>query len=686
MKRVFAYIGISMAVTLILLNLFVIKNFIIVLIGLAVIFTASLVLPYFRQAKVVPVSVGAALFACLLFCINYYNVFLPQMELADKTINSTFYVIEATKFDDEYYTYVAKTTEIKRVGMPQNIKIVFDSTDYIEPYKELNGQLCFYSVADNGFHSYGNYADKIYLGANLESFVETGNSIKSVSKYVNDLRNSISSLMNNYVKDQEGAFSNAILTGDKSLLTDDTKDYFTNSGTSHIMAVSGLHLTFIIGGFALLFRLIKLKKQYADLLSIAITLMYMSLASFSGSIKRAGVMMIVMLIGDIINKRSDSLNTLGVAVAILCVNPYSVTDIGFLYSVVSVLAILTIYPLLSRKLVVIYKDPLFKTKSEKAQDKISKVFSVALVSIAVSLCTFPISYLFFGRTSITGPVANIIVVPFTEISIVLSFLTYLLTFTKISFLINIFAGITKFINCFTISVAKYFSSFRGSVLTFDKSTGIIIALVLIIIAFGFFLHSKRSIIVALSLALFFLVVGSIFVGMYNKNDAKICVVDSGGVIVTYKDKTIIYDISSNDGYIQAKNYLSTIRDDVDFLVVNDESFYSNLLTYKVEVNNLITSEFDDIILADSRYKHIEVQNTYNVRFGDDVKIYYDNGDISIDVNGFVISTNNSRANLFVTEEFAYDTNGKIALNDGAVVYTVSNQNTFTVRRINQWQK
>lgn len=51
-----------------------------------------------------------------------------------------------------------------------------------------------------------------------------------------------------------GALSLALLTGDKSLLTDETYSYFTDCGTSHIMAVSGLHTSVICMGFYVLLK------------------------------------------------------------------------------------------------------------------------------------------------------------------------------------------------------------------------------------------------------------------------------------------------------------------------------------------------------------------------------------------------------------------------------------------------
>ena len=71
MKRVFAHIGFSSALTLLILNLVSVRFVPVITAGLAAVFAASLALKKYRQAAAVPVCLGSALFACLLFMFVY---------------------------------------------------------------------------------------------------------------------------------------------------------------------------------------------------------------------------------------------------------------------------------------------------------------------------------------------------------------------------------------------------------------------------------------------------------------------------------------------------------------------------------------------------------------------------------------------------------------------------------------
>lgn len=684
MKRVFAFIGFSMAITLIALNVFLTKNCMIALIGLAVLFTASLILPKYRQARVVPVSLGAALFACLLFCFNYYNSYLPQISIDGKTINTSFYVIDEGEQVGDNLRYVAKTTEIRKANAPQNIKFVLITDKELEQYKMMKGYLEFDSITSDAFHSYGRFADNVYNFARCDSITLKTKEVLSFNKYMNTIRNSISVCMTDYVKGQEGAFSNAIITGDKHLLSANISKCFNNSGTSHIMAVSGLHLTFIIGVFLFICSLVKLKKQIANLLAVALTLMYMFLAGFSGSITRAGIMMIVILLGEIINKRADTLNSLGIAVAIICLNPYAVTDIGALYSVLAVLSMILVMPRIGKMVYVHYNDPLFKSPKEKIEDVFAKSIRVSITGIALSMFTLPVSYLFFDRISITGPIANIIVIPLGGACVVSSMITYLVSLFGINKLTILVAGITRLLDKCVLGTVKYFSSFKGSVITFDNRFGLVIALAMLMVAIGFF-FSKIGVKNACVFAMCFLLISTLAIKHYDGNASKVYVTKEGTIVANYMDKTVVYGVNSFDDLYMVEDILNVINDDVDVYIVSN-SYFAPSLSKEESVNFLIANEFNDIILVDTNFKHLEVQNKYNLKLCDNFTLNYDYGDLNIDINGFTVSTNKSGANVFVCDNMAYDVNGKIDLSQGTVIYTINDENTYQVRRMNQWQK
>lgn len=686
MKRVFAFVGFSMAIVLIILNLLNPKYAIYVMLGLVAVFVASLALPKYRQAKVVPLSVGAALLACLLFCINYSNVLSPQLALDGAKANSVLYVTDYEGYNGKNYAYIAKTKVIEQNGAPQEIKVRLYSKKYIEPYEMVKGNVSYYSSYDNAFQSCGDYADSVYMRASCNNLMSTGEVVKSPLKPINSFRQSICDVLTSIIGGDEGAFSAAVVTGDRSYITDEVKSYFKSSGTYHIMAISGVHLSIIIGGFLYILKKLKVNEKLASLLGIVLTLFYMSLAAFSGSIVRAGIMLIVLLLGKMVSMRADTLNSLGIAVSVMCLNPFAVTDIGAMYSVLAILAISTIYPALSSRLTVRYMDPLDKKLSEKIQDKIKGIVTAMATGTAITLFSLPIQFVFFGYTSIAGPVANLIAMPFGSACLVLSIITYFVSLTKIKPLVLVVASITKHFDFVVISNAEFFGSFRGSIVYLDRSFGVALMSALLVLSVGFLLKNKKMIRSFALASLCVLVVVSSALHYGDESYSRAYVFKNGAILVEYNDKTIVAGVDSFEDFYSVKSQLNSRGRSVDVIVVPDEFYYSMLLCDNVNVNILLVDYFDEAILTSDSFQKLEVQNYYNLALEENLVLWYNQGEITVTMDGFSISNYDFDSNVVVDDEFIYDDYGVIELTDGDIVYTIEKDNIYNARRINQWQK
>lgn len=130
-------------------------------VGLAAIFIASLIMPNFRQAVVVPLSLASAVFACLLFVATTETTVEPVKSLENQTAECEFYVIDNGVVGDRSKTYSAKI--VKLDGKDVNFKsaLYLDKRVNLHPYTIAKGKMKFYSVGKNGFSSYGKYADSI---------------------------------------------------------------------------------------------------------------------------------------------------------------------------------------------------------------------------------------------------------------------------------------------------------------------------------------------------------------------------------------------------------------------------------------------------------------------------------------------------------------------------------------------
>lgn len=123
MKRAFATIGFTFAVTLIVLNFLSVKWALAAFTAVSVLFVLFISIQKTRRAAVLPVSMLSAALACVIF-ISYCNgVYLPQTVLTDETVDAQIYIIDTEQKTQNGYAYTVKTKSIEMQNAPQNIKL-----------------------------------------------------------------------------------------------------------------------------------------------------------------------------------------------------------------------------------------------------------------------------------------------------------------------------------------------------------------------------------------------------------------------------------------------------------------------------------------------------------------------------------------------------------------------------------
>lgn len=230
----------------------------------------------------------------------------------------------------------------------------------------------------------------------------------------------------------------ALLIGESGEIPKEIREIFAKTGTSHILAISGLHIGIVAFVVYSLFYKILLQseklalafniKKLAAIASILPVLFYGLIAGFPVSTERAVIMVIVFILALTIDREKDLFNTLAIAgFVILIISPSAIYNISFQLSFASVFAI-------------VYLMPRFKTPDselslrgaldpKQSQDDIAsalprndmilnsytwlknKIIIGILVSIAASIGTAPIVAYHFHRVSIAGIIANVIAVP-----------------------------------------------------------------------------------------------------------------------------------------------------------------------------------------------------------------------------------------------------------------------------------
>ncbi len=207
----------------------------------------------------------------------------------------------------------------------------------------------------------------------------------------------------------EANFLTGLLLGDRTDLSAEIKNAFMNTGTIHVLAVSGSHVVLVAEIIFVVVGLLRFTGKPKYLLAIIFLLYYMYLTGATPSVVRATLMVILMYIGKLYEERTDVYNLLGAsAVIILLLEPKQLFDVGFQLSFSAVFSIVYFYPKLNSAV------PKFPESIDKYK-ALSTVWQLFAVSLAAQIGTLPFTAYYFGKVSIVSLFANLIVVPLVEI-------------------------------------------------------------------------------------------------------------------------------------------------------------------------------------------------------------------------------------------------------------------------------
>lgn len=227
-------------------------------------------------------------------------------------------------------------------------------------------------------------------------------------------RNHISKEMQHLgIHDQDFAVVSAMTLGDKTALNKETKDIYSISGASHVLAVSGLHIGIIFQLFILL-----MGGRKRSLLSISISLIaiwaYVVFIGMPASAVRSATMISICCFALLAHKKAISLNNLCFAyVIMLFANPLYLFDISFQMSFAAVFSILLFAPVIKDCFTLHGKGSLYaKKNSAKVRNEISKwIGGMFCLSLAAQIGTMPLIVYYFGRISCYSLFTGFIAIP-----------------------------------------------------------------------------------------------------------------------------------------------------------------------------------------------------------------------------------------------------------------------------------
>ncbi len=272
---------------------------------------------------------------------------------------------------------------------------------------ELSGTFYIAKGATNpGQFDFKKYLDSLGIPGYIKDYDEPiiikegGFSLKKFGLLLRERATSVFSdnLPDEYAKMLSG------MTFGKRELTDEIESIFTRSGTSHILAASGFHISIIIFSGYLFVMYIFGNKKIAIFFGIGIAIVFALIVGFTPSITRAFILAILTLGGMLLGRTYSKGSGLACAVIIiLLLNPRSIYSIGFQLSFVSSFALFIGYPIIHKRF--------------KNNNWYSNLLSIIAVSVLINILTIPILAYHFHYFSIVSPIANIIAIPIATILI-----------------------------------------------------------------------------------------------------------------------------------------------------------------------------------------------------------------------------------------------------------------------------
>lgn len=278
---------------------------------------------------------------------------------------------------------------------------------------KISGEIIKFQKSSNPgqFNEYQyNKILKIDYKVNADNVVIMNRRYSRVRHSLYLIKNKMTNVYYSILPEQDASILSAMILGEKSLLDEEIKALYQQSGISHILAISGLHVSLIGLTIYKLLRKIRISLIPTTFISVIILICYGILTNFSVSTNRAVVMLIIFMIGDCIGRTYDLLSATAFGAFIILVqSPMQILNVGFLLSFLAILGIALVYPSLSS---------IFPSKS-------SMVESIK-ISFSIQCMTLPILLYFFYEFPIYSVLINILVIPLSSIIVLLALLAGLI--------------------------------------------------------------------------------------------------------------------------------------------------------------------------------------------------------------------------------------------------------------------
>lgn len=399
----------------------------------------------------------------------------------DETVEADFVVTDVTYKSSEFSAADIEIKKCNSIKSGTKLSITYND-DNIKMGDYITGKLKLKDLNENSYKNLY-YSKGIYLTASLKEYEIEENRKDFILSKIGNIRNYIKSTLFSNLKFSNASTVTALILGDDSYFTDEFYYYVKASGVSHVMVVSGMHLTILVLLVTKLVETFVYNRYFRALIMFSVVLFVIAVCGFTASMQRAGVTYLLMALALVFNRKGKPENTLGTAVTLILIfSPFAILNIGFQLSVLATFGILAVA-----------LPTLEYIKSRKIITNKLKHFIISsvIVTLSATILTLPVLIYAFGYISTVSIISNLM------ISYAVDLLIWLTVIGLVLNLLIPFLGSIVFIACEVLTyyinwTIKFFGALPFAVLN-TPDFAVIISVAVIIAIFYVLLACKKRI-------------------------------------------------------------------------------------------------------------------------------------------------------------------------------------------------
>lgn len=497
--------------------------------GVIFVFIICLFIPLIRKEKIFFVCFLTCFAAILVNFYTYYSSILPTSKFQNKDVTISAKIVDLPYKKESNYNYIMQVEEINGEKV-KKFRTKVSSSEPLEAdvYDTFTGKVHFYLPKSTRTFDYEKHyrSKNIYLCCYAYNYlpydVKCSSNEFNINKEILLLRAKLISCTRSTFPEKLANVMNGFLLGEKHNFPDDIKNNFDKIGVYHLISTSGIHICILSSFLLKILKKLKLGNKISVLISCCAIIFFMALTCFTPSVMRAGIMMIICNLGTVFFRKSDSLNSLGIAImAIILPNPNAALGINLWLSVLSSMGII-----LNEKKV---RKLICSKLGGISQNKfcMSLIESVS-VSISVSIFTLPVSVWFFRKASLIFILSNLIMIPLSSL-----LLNTLLIFQPLScfgapkIIVKPIAFICEISAQTIVYISNILSKIPFALISLDYGyVNLCIAFSLVLVAISIlFKNYKKTLKLALALSLMLGVTGAASYAIFNFDVTRVSVLN-----------------------------------------------------------------------------------------------------------------------------------------------------------------